>query len=101
MVLPSQFKFQGCNFLVVTPADWMLNSKLIKDHVDRGDSFLVNLSTGTLSVATREMRAKIEESMEHLAPEVVASTAAGKTDVTYYRDKLRKLAADARAALGE
>lgn len=101
MKLPSQFKFQGCNFLVVTPSSWMLSSKLIRDHVDRGDPFIVNLSTGALTVATKEIRAKIGESMEHLAPEVVASTIAGKTDVTYYRDKLRKLAADARAALGE
>lgn len=87
-------KYITLNGIVYQQVDipsWMLASKLIADHVDRGDKFVLG-SSGTLQVLPRKLLAMAEEVVQSPAPETPP------VDVQYYRNKLREIA---RIAKGE
>ena len=72
---------------------WMTASKLIADHLDRGDKFVLD-SSGTLQVLPRKLLAFSEEVVQSPAP----APETPPVDVQYYRNKLREIA---RIAKGE
>lgn len=84
---------------VLSFPSWMYASKLIADHVDRKESFIVDLATGEVSL----MKCKLIDDILYLQRKETVAKSAQQTanNTEFYRDKLRKISADARAALGE
>jgi hypothetical protein len=47
---PKYFEYEGNLFMIVRPVSRLHNSTTIKEIVNRGDKFVVNMSTGSLTV---------------------------------------------------
>lgn len=94
---PTKFILNGREYMKVTPAEWMMNSKLIADQIRNGNEFAVNLNTGELVVYSKQTLDILIRSKE------VHTQAADSPscDVQFYREKLRAIVREARGALGE
>lgn len=76
---------------------WMQNSRLIKDHLERGEVFVLWLDTGTMGTIPGSTMCFQDVPIVHPAQ----SSAPDIIDVEHYRNKLRAIVREARAALGE
>lgn len=86
------FLYQGELYVRVVPGKKLFQSTMVHEVVNRGDVFALRVSDSCLTIIPGKA------TVEHLKHKFVPSE---PVDVKFYRDKLRKLAADARAALGE
>lgn len=86
-----RFEIAGVPYMVVTPVKSLFRSTLIHDVVNRGDKFVVNLETGTLTVMDVSFLAA-EKVMPAPAPAPVS-----KELVRLEREKLKVLQAEAAA----
>ena len=82
----------GVTFQQVEIPPWMMASKLISDHISRGDKFVLD-SSGTLQIIPLKLLAQSEEFVQ-----AAETTPSPLVDVQYYRDKLREIS---RTAKGE
>lgn len=100
-MIPSHFQFNNDSFMVVRPVQFMMNSSLIADHARRGDLFVVNLRTRSLTIMTKADQEKILCNVTEIVKPSDPKDLLHAVDVAFCRQKLRDIVRDARAALGE
>jgi hypothetical protein len=57
---PKYFESEGQVYMVIKPVKRLLHSKTIKEVVERGDKFVVNMNTGQFTVFNMKQKGEVE-----------------------------------------
>lgn len=89
------FEIAGVQYMKVTPAKTLFRSNMVHEVVTRGDCFVVNLGTGSLTIMSNSLIEFADKAavIESTAPTAVASPAAAKKE----RARLKQLRDEAKA----
>ena len=97
-----EFTLAGVTYIRVEIPLWMYASKLIEEHIHRGDVFALDKRTGRLTViSARTWKMANEMATRTTLLVNPADPVPPEVDVQFYRKKLREISASAKAALGE
>lgn len=86
------FTYRGELYIRTVPGKNLFKSTMVHEVVNRGDIFAVRVSDQMLTIIPGN--AQVEHSEHKIEPKIAI-------DVQAYRQKLRDIVRDARAALGE
>lgn len=86
------FLYQGELYIRVVPGKKLFQSTMVHEVVNRGDVFALRVADSCLTIIPGKA------TVEHMKHKFVPSE---PVDVAHYRQKLRDIVRDARAALGE
>lgn len=94
-----EFTLGGVTYIRVLIPEWMCSaSKLLADHTNRGDVFAVHKRTGALHIISETVWKMANDPTTYPITRVEGIP---EVDVQFYRNKLREISANAKAALGE
>lgn len=93
-----EFTLAGVTYIRVEIPFWMYASKLIEEHISRGDIFALDKRTGHLAVISASLWKMANAQATYPITRVEGIP---EVDVQFYRNKLREISANAKAALGE